>query len=83
MKRKECESRSLPDDGRFYGWDYQYYARKYMEEKLDLDSSFVKEYFPVSTVVHAILSIYQDLLGVRFEEVKDADKWHEGKSDNS
>lgn len=38
----------------------------------------VKEYFPVSVVVPTILSIYQNLLGVRFEEVKGS-TWHPGK----
>jgi len=38
----------------------------------------VKEYFPVSVVVPTILSIYQDLLGVKFIEIKDdaKDVWH-------
>lgn len=30
----------------------------------------------METVVPAILEIYQDLLRVRFHEVKDANKWH-------
>ncbi|KAG6370192.1 hypothetical protein JVT61DRAFT_12341 [Boletus reticuloceps] len=45
---------------------------------LDLDDSLVKEYFPVSVVVPAILDIYQNLLGVKFVEITgDArDVWH-------
>jgi metallopeptidase MepB len=38
----------------------------------------VKEYFPVSTVVPAILEIYQNLLGVQFEAIKNASTWHDG-----
>ena len=44
-----------------------------------MDDSLVKEYFPVSVVVSAILDIYQNLLGVRFQEIKDKDVWHPGK----
>ena len=53
-----------------------------MEHTLDLDDSLVKEYFPVSVVVPAILDIYQNLLGVKFTEIKgDArDVWHPGGS---
>jgi Zn-dependent oligopeptidase len=76
IKKKEHESRNLPFDDQFYLWDYRYYDRKYIEETLDLDDSLVKEYFPVSVVVPSILSIYQNLLGVKFEEAKDVSKWH-------
>lgn len=48
----------------------RYYDRLYVEESLSLDDALVKEYFPVDVVVPTILEIYQDLLGVKFEEVK-------------
>ncbi|KJA24053.1 hypothetical protein HYPSUDRAFT_53952 [Hypholoma sublateritium FD-334 SS-4] len=76
MKKKEHEAKGLPFDGEFYLWDYRYYDRKFIEESLDLDDMLVKEYFPVSVVVPTILSIYQNLLGVQFHEIKDASIWH-------
>lgn len=76
MKRKEHEAKGLPFDGNFYLWDYRYYDRKYIEETLDLDDMIVKEYFPVSVVVPTILNIYQDLLSVKFEEIKNGSTWH-------
>ncbi|KAF9013473.1 hypothetical protein BDQ17DRAFT_1231331 [Cyathus striatus] len=76
MKRKEHEAKGLPFDGEFYIWDYRYYDRKYIEHTLDLDDMLVKEYFPVSAVVPTILEIYQNLLGVRFEEIKGGSVWH-------
>ncbi|KAG5642147.1 hypothetical protein DXG03_003551 [Asterophora parasitica] len=75
LKKKEHEEKGLPFDGEFYIWDYRYYDRKFIEESLDLDDSLVKEYFPVSVVVPTILEIYQNLLNVRFEEVK-GETWH-------
>ncbi|TFK73564.1 zincin [Pluteus cervinus] len=75
IKKKEHEEKGLPFDGQFYIWDYRYYDRKYIEETLDLDDTLVKEYFPVSVVVPTILSIYQNLLGVQFEEIKGS-TWH-------
>ena len=59
---------------------YRYYDRKYTEKTLDLDDMLVKEYFPVGVVVPAILEIYQNLLGVRFVEVKGEKLWHPGAS---
>ncbi|KAG9310224.1 hypothetical protein JVU11DRAFT_9870 [Chiua virens] len=78
LKKEEHIKRGLPVDDNFYLWDYRYYDRLYVERNLSLDDSLVKEYFPVSVVVPAILEIYQNLLGVKFIEVKgDArDVWH-------
>jgi hypothetical protein len=49
----------------------------YNEKTLDLDYNLVKQYFPVAVVVPIILDIYQQLLGVQFEEIK-AGTWHPG-----
>jgi Zn-dependent oligopeptidase len=48
----------------------------YLEKTLSLDDALIKEYFPVSVVVPAILEIYQNLLGVRFHKVNDKQAWH-------
>ncbi|KAG8887004.1 hypothetical protein FRB98_000687 [Tulasnella sp. 332] len=61
----------------FYIWDYRYYDTRFVEKTLSLDDAKVKEYFPVDVVVPTILKIYQDLLGVDFVEMKDADTWHQ------
>jgi metallopeptidase MepB len=77
LKKKEHEELGIPFDGEFYIWDYRYYDRKFIENTLNLDDMLVKEYFPVSVVVPAILDIYQNLLNVRFELVKGGSVWHE------
>ncbi|KAF8128578.1 mitochondrial endopeptidase [Boletus edulis] len=53
-------------------------SRIHVENNLSLDESLVKEYFPVSFIVPAILDIYQSLLGVKFVEVhgEAKDVWH-------
>ncbi|KAF7314180.1 Thimet oligopeptidase [Mycena kentingensis (nom. inval.)] len=78
MKKTDHEERGLPFDGEFNIWDYRFYDRKFTEKTLDLDDMLVKEYFPVSIVVPAIMEIYQTMLGVRFEEIKGS-TWHPGK----
>jgi Zn-dependent oligopeptidase len=50
-----------------------------------VDEEAVKEYFPVSKVVPAILEIYRQLLNVRFYPVPRTAEaggmtWHEGQS---
>ncbi len=76
LKADERKAKGEPFDGEFYIWDYRYYDRLYLEKTLSLDDAVVKEYFPVSVVIPAILEIYQNLLGVRFHEVKDVETWH-------
>ncbi|KAH6798728.1 Zincin-like metalloproteases family protein [Perilla frutescens var. frutescens] len=71
MKRKE--------EGEFaFGIeDLPYYAKKIKEKQCDLDFGVVKQYFPVSLVLSGIFKICQDLFGLRFEEVLDAEVWHQ------
>ncbi|KAI0648050.1 Metalloprotease [Trametes meyenii] len=75
LKRKDHSEMGLPFDGEFWAWDHQYYERKYLAESLTLDEEMIKEYFPVASVVPAILEIYRELLGVTFFETK-GETWH-------
>ncbi|KAJ7069838.1 metallopeptidase MepB [Mycena amicta] len=75
IKEKDHAARGLAFDGEFYIWDYRYYDEKFIQSSLALDESLVKEYFPVSVVVPAILEIYQNMLGVRFETINGT-TWH-------
>ena len=77
IKKDEPAEKGYPFDGEFYIWDYRYYDRKFIEKSLDLDDSLVKEYFPVTVVVPAILDIYQRLLSVRFVALE-TETWHPG-----
>ncbi|KAH9939164.1 Metalloprotease [Amylocystis lapponica] len=75
LKQQEHAEKGYPFDGEFYVWDWWYYDRLYVERTLSLDEQRVKEFFPVSVVVPAILDIYQNLLGVRFVEIQ-GETWH-------
>lgn len=43
LKKKEHQERSLPFDGEFYASDKGYYAHKYVEQSLDIDSDLLRE----------------------------------------
>ncbi|KAJ7794145.1 hypothetical protein B0H14DRAFT_2923888 [Mycena olivaceomarginata] len=86
LKKKEHEERGLPFDGNLFIWDYRYYDPQFIETSLELDDMLVKEYFPVSVVVPAIMEIYQNLLGVQFEAINDVQQfsvWEKGTTDES
>ncbi|XP_078169957.1 zincin-like metalloproteases family protein isoform X2 [Carex rostrata] len=59
--------------------DLPYYMKRAEEEHLAFDFDFgeVKHYFPVNIVLSGILKIYQDLFGLRFEQITDAEVWHD------
>ncbi|PPQ96842.1 hypothetical protein CVT26_006011 [Gymnopilus dilepis] len=76
LKKKEHEEKGLPFDGKFYIWDHNYYRKKFFKHTLNLDGAEIKKYFPVSAVVPAVLSVYNHILSLRFEEVKGASVWH-------
>lgn len=77
--KKETEG----DDSVLNIWDWRFYDRLYVEKKLDLDDSLVKEYFPVDVVVPAIMKVYQEMLGVKFVQlganVENGEVWHQGR----
>ncbi|KAF8508190.1 metallopeptidase MepB [Hysterangium stoloniferum] len=75
LKKEEHKERGYHYDEQLYAWDYQYYIRKFTEKTLSLDDSLIREYFPVAVVVRSILNIYQDLLGVKFQEMQ-GETWH-------
>ncbi|KAL6969325.1 thimet oligopeptidase [Sarracenia purpurea var. burkii] len=56
--------------------DLLYYVKRVEEQQLNLDFGALKQYFPVNLVMSGILKICQDLFGLRFEEIIDAEVWH-------
>ena len=50
----------------FDQWDQTYYENQLRKTKYAVDQNEIKQYFPVQTVVDNVLSIYQELLGVKF-----------------
>ncbi|KAL2543331.1 putative thimet oligopeptidase [Abeliophyllum distichum] len=57
--------------------DLPYYVKRAKDQQFDLDFGIVKQYFPINVALSGIFKICQDLFGLRFEEVTDADVWHQ------
>ncbi len=61
-------------------YDISYYSRLYKENKLNLKMNDLKQLFKTDTVIQGTMDIYQQLLGLKFNEITDSVKeklWHE------
>jgi len=66
------------DSSTFAAWDFYYYQNQLVKTKYAVDDEAVRQYFPVSKVVPAVMGIYQKLLGVTFHPIVPADAWAPG-----
>ncbi len=58
-------------------WDAAYYSEKLKQELFDLDDELLKPYFPLESVVTGVFKVAEMLFGLRFQEVRDIDTYHE------
>ncbi|KAL5717777.1 thimet oligopeptidase [Ranunculus cassubicifolius] len=56
--------------------DLLYYLKRVEEQKFYVDFGDIDQYFPADLVLSGILKIFQDLFGIRFDEIAEAETWH-------
>ncbi|XP_057176580.1 neurolysin, mitochondrial isoform X2 [Triplophysa rosa] len=76
LKQAECKRRGLIFDGQIHAWDMPYYMNLVEQVKFAVDKDKLIEYFPLEVVTEGLLNIYQDLLGLKFQQVANAHVWH-------
>ena len=57
-------------------WDIAYYTTKHKMVH-GVDEASLRQYFPLDHVKATILSIYEELLGLKYEHIVDAKVWHD------
>ncbi len=57
-------------------WDRFYYVKKIQAERYGVKPDEVRAYFPFKSVKEGLMKISQELFGVRFKRVEDAEVWH-------
>lgn len=77
LKKTECEKRELDFDDKLNAWDLRFYMNQVEEMKYLVDQNLLKEYFPMDVVTSGLLDIYQELLGLTFDQMEKESVWHE------
>ena len=58
-------------------WDLTFYTSQFKAQFAGVDEAVLRQYFPLEHVKATILSIYEELLGLKFERDFTAQVWHE------
>ena len=74
FKREEMQKTQSADslenlDDRIFLWDFSYYERLLQDKFGSVDERELAEYFPVETVLAAMLKIYENIFGLKFVEM--------------
>lgn len=72
QKRKE-----VADATEVFDWEKGYLEEQFKSQNFHVDSKALRLYFEYRRVKDGILSLTQDLFGVRFQEVTGAPRWHD------
>ncbi|MEM7146554.1 MAG: M3 family metallopeptidase [Verrucomicrobiota bacterium] len=59
-------------------WDLYYYREKYRKNEFDIDSEALRVYFPYQECLDGMFGIYQEVFGIKIQQVDNPDPWAEG-----
>ncbi len=59
-------------------WDFRYYTRELLERRYRVDTTALREFFPLPAVQEGMFRIYGDLFGLDFRRVQPPWVWAEG-----
>lgn len=76
LKKEECKRLGLAFDGELHVWDVAYYKNLVEERHYQVDQEKLRAYFPLDVVMKGLFSIYQTLLGLKFQELENPALWH-------
>jgi thimet oligopeptidase len=56
-------------------WDFRYYQNKMMLDDYGVDSSELRNYFPLNEVLDGMFGVYEHIFGLEFIEIEPGYKW--------
>lgn len=61
-------------------WDYTYFGEKLKQQKYAISDEQLRPYFPEKQVLNGLFEVVSRLYGLRIEQQKDVDVWHQDVS---
>ncbi|ODV87852.1 hypothetical protein CANARDRAFT_26052 [[Candida] arabinofermentans NRRL YB-2248] len=81
LKASDLKSKGLSADDGYYVWDQRYYHTMMLEKDYQVDEVKIAEYFPMQNTIVKMLSIYETIFNLKFNEIENTSKlyntWHE------
>jgi metallopeptidase MepB len=74
LKQKDEAARGLTPDGRYFLWDHRFYDRMMVEQEYSIDETKIAEYFPLQSTVRGMLKTFEELFGLVFVELDEAER---------
>ena len=74
LKKQDLSNKGEKIDGHYFAWDHRYYSTIQLEKDYQVEQQKLAEYFPLQTTLRKMLQIFEKLLGLKFVEVKGADR---------
>jgi thimet oligopeptidase len=56
-------------------WDWRYYSNQLKKKKYTVDEEALKVFFPYQKALEGMFSIYQNIFGLKFEQIEPPYKW--------
>ncbi|KAE9029860.1 Thimet oligopeptidase [Phytophthora rubi] len=79
LKEADCERNGWKFDGKINMWDSRFYDQ-FVKKYCSVDSEKLREYFPLTHVTAELLSMYQEILSLKFVEISQPHVWHKDVS---
>lgn len=68
LKTRHLQAQGNEPDGRLCVWDFAYYHRLMLETEHAVGQDKVAEYFPIQSVVPAMLELFEQIFGLSFRQ---------------
>ncbi len=59
-------------------WDWRYYDNQLKKSKYSVDAEKLRVYFPLDNCIAGMFEIYQEIFGLKFEQIDPGYTWFEG-----
>lgn len=70
------EGMTLTKEGKVKPWDTRYLMHQFKKRHLAIDERAIAEYFPLEKTIDILLELYEEFLGLTFEQLPAQGLWH-------